>query len=271
MGACRTIFVLIVIYLNIVACESKRRKLLQTIPVDYCEEYCKGICIDTISQKTCDNEDLNFILTNAYQLILNDGYLEVKWNIPDANITDLISINKESNVKLKELIVSDTNPGTRAVDYLRQLGVEKVSRFEKQLSSFEAIERNVHYLHGPKSIILNVRNSIRMDEIMDYIKQTMDNINEIIINANDESENQYIRIGDGVFKGKSKITSLTFTGFKLENFTTETFDLLVNLRKLVLSKCTINNFTFLRYVKIKSYTELNTYNENKFSICHFCV
>ncbi|XP_016953698.1 toll-like receptor Tollo [Drosophila biarmipes] len=224
---------------------SNRRKLLQTIPDDYCKWYCNATCIDTISQKTCDNEDINFILTNAYQLILNDGYLEVKWSSADPNITDLTPINKESNVKLKELIVSDSNPGIRGVDYLRQLGVEKVSRFEKQLSSFKALERNVHYRHGPKSLIIKVSNLARMDEIIDYMKPTMDNINEIAINANDETENQDLIIEDGFFKGMSRVTSLTLTGFKLVNFSTKTFALLVNLQKLVLSNCTINNFMFL--------------------------
>ncbi|KAH8344201.1 hypothetical protein KR084_007931, partial [Drosophila pseudotakahashii] len=221
------------------------RKLLEIIPEDYCERYCEGSCNETISEKTCDNEDLNYVLTNEYHLILNDGYAEVKWSTSDPNITDLIPISKEGNVKLKDLIVSDTDHGIRAVDYLQQLGVEQVTRFEKQLSSFEAIERNVHCNNGPKSLILNFRQSVNLCDLIDYIKQTNDNINEIVINANHESENQYLTIDDGIFKGKSNLTSLTFTGFKVENLTTKTFAPLINLQKLVLSKCTIKNLSFL--------------------------
>ncbi|XP_070073992.1 protein toll [Drosophila takahashii] len=212
---------------------------------DYCERFCKGSCKDTISEHTCDNEDLNYVLTNDYHLILNDGYLEVKWSTPDPKITDLIPISKERNVKLKDLIVSDTNHGIRAVDYLRQLGVEQVTRFEKQLSSFEVLERNVHYNNGPKSLILNCRQSVNLTELIVYIKQTNNNINEIIINANDESENQDLITDYDIFKEKANVTSLSFTGFKIENLTTKTFAPLINLQKLVLSKCTINNLSFL--------------------------
>ncbi|XP_052836242.1 toll-like receptor Tollo [Drosophila gunungcola] len=245
MGAFRIIFLIILICKSIAVCKTKTRKLLQTIPQDYCETYCNGVCDDSTNQKTCDNEDLNFVITNEYTLILRDGYLEIKWSIPSPQIFNLTPINKISNVKLKELIVSDTYRKVRGVDYLRQLGVETVTRFEKQLNTFEAIERNVHHIDGPRSLILNFENMPSFSEITDYVKGSMNNINEIKINRRSESGNKTVMIDENIFEGKPNITSLTFTGLKIENLTPKTFSHLSNLKQFVLSKCTIKKLSFI--------------------------
>ncbi|XP_017081786.2 LOW QUALITY PROTEIN: toll-like receptor 4 [Drosophila eugracilis] len=225
-------------------CEFKQRRLLHIVPDDYCERYCKGIYNETIRLRTCDDSDTNFIVTNEYQLILTDGFLEIKWSRVDPNITNLTPISEERNLKLKDLIVSDTNPAIRGRDYLKQLGVETVTRFEKQLNTFKAIERNVHFLHGPKSLKLNFQSTVNLKEIIDYIKETSNDIKELEINGNIETTED-LRLEEDVFKGKPNITSLTLTGFNIVNLSTKVFTPLVNLQKLVISKCTIGDLTFL--------------------------
>jgi len=255
------IFILIIINPNIFICESKQMKLLLTIPDDYCETYCGGICNDTVASKTCDREAYDYIATNEYHLIMRDGHLEVNWKIPDPNIFIISPISKENRLKLNELIVSDTSYPIRAVDYLRQLGVETVTRFENQINSFKVIERDVHYINGPKSLKIIIQSNLYLNEIIEYINKTTDNVNEIIINAYKTVENQQIALDNLIFNGKSHLRSLTFIGFQIENLSTKPFAQFINLKRMVLTNCTVRNLTFLRFVKlikiIASYTLLS--------------
>ncbi|KAH8248312.1 hypothetical protein KR038_010984, partial [Drosophila bunnanda] len=216
-------------------------KLLENIVENYCEAYCDGTCND---DKTCDDEDRNFIATNAYQLKFNDGELEIQWNYPPLKGCNITPITQEKYGKLKVLIVTESLRDCRGADYLSQLGVETVNRFELHLDVFKAFERRVHYMDGPQSLSFYFLVTVLFHEIRNYIKVSMNNLQEIIINGVPES--QAIEIDEDIFRMKPNLKSIAFGGFNIYNLRNDIFSPLDSLEKLEFSKVRIDNFSFFK-------------------------
>ncbi|XP_017037441.1 protein toll [Drosophila kikkawai] len=225
--------------------EFKRKKLLENIAENYCEAYCGGICNDEIYDKTCNDEDRNFIATNEYQLKFNDGELEILWNNPHFNGCNLTPITQEKHAKLNVLIVTKSRRDCRGGDYLRQLGVETANRFELHLDVFRAFERRVHYMNGPQSVTFFFQGSVKFNKIHDYINVPMNNLEEIIVNCDSESESQAVEFDANIFKGKPHLKSIAFGGFNIATLGNDVFSPLASLKKLGFSKVTINNLSLM--------------------------
>ncbi|KAH8242695.1 hypothetical protein KR032_001239, partial [Drosophila birchii] len=223
------------------------KKLLENIAADYCETYCGGSCNGEITNKTCNDEDRNFIATNEYQLKLNDGELEIQWNYPHFKGCNITPITQEKYLKLKVLIVTEYRRDCRGADYLRQLGVESVHRFEFHLDVFRAFERQVHYMDGPQSLTFYFSDTVMFNEIHDYIKVSMKNLQEIIINGDNDPERPPIEIDEDIFRGKPHLKSIAFRGFNIVNIRKGMLSSLDRLEKLEFSKATISNFSLMSF------------------------
>ncbi|KAH8374502.1 hypothetical protein KR200_000248, partial [Drosophila serrata] len=220
-------------------------KLLENIAENYCEAYCGGTCNDEKSNKTCDDEDRNFIVTNEYQLKFIDGELEIQWNYPHVKGCNITPITQEKNKKLKVLIVTERIRDCRGADYLRQLGVETVNRFELHEDVFRAFERRVHYMDGPQSLTFNFLGPVLFHKIRNYMEVSMNNLQEIIINGDNLTGSKADEIDEEIFREKPQLKSIAFGGFNVYNLKEEVFFPLVSLEKLELSNVIIENFSLI--------------------------
>jgi len=242
---------LIILLLFIKHCTISCIKGLDRIRADYCELYCGGSC----NNKKC-SIDNRILATEDYKMELSISKLLFTWTNRDFQQWNIYKIANESDCSILKITVAgipraDDTRLRPAVQYLRLLGIQEIVEFEMYAPSLTITEREIHIDSGPEMLDFKYLSDSTVNSVVidAYIRESMNNTKQIKIYAY-TSEKPTLTIETHMFEGKNQLQMLVFSGLNVKGLTTEAFDHLTSLVRLVFDNVVLKNFEFFGLVKI---------------------